>query len=314
MKAIVIEQFGGVEMLQLKEVLKPEPQHGEILVKVKAAGVNPVDFKIRKGLLQTRMPHEFPIILGWDLAGIVEEVGEEVHEFKKGDAVYGYARKEMIRDGSYAEYLVLEPKHLAIKPKNISFEEAAAIPLAALTAYQSLFESLKLKEAEVILIHAGAGGVGSFAIQMAKNVGAKVITTASASKHSYLKKLGTDHCIDYQNQSFVEEVLRLYPLGVDAVFDTMGGEIQRQSVEVLKRGGRLTSILALEESVLAHPEIQSGYVFVRPEELQLDLICEMIEEKKMKVHVSEVFPLAQAAKAHQRIESGHVTGKLVLKI
>jgi NADPH:quinone reductase-like Zn-dependent oxidoreductase len=314
MKAISIRKFGGREVLEFLDLPKPTIKPNEILVRLKAAGVNPVDWKIRKGLLQGRLPHEFPIILGWDGAGVVEEVGSEVKNFKKGDEVFAYARKEIIHDGCYAEYIALEERHLAIKPKNLSFEEAAVIPLSGLTAYQSLFESLQLKKGEAILIHAGAGGVGGYAIQLAKQAGAHVITTASAGKRDYVKELGADEIIDYGRIDFVEAIRAAHPGGIDAVFDTVGGEVQEKSADVLKKGGRLTSILALNEGALRKKGVVPGYVFVRPESDHLHRLKEMAERGTLKVRIADRFPLNEAAQAHEIIEGGHVLGKIVLSI
>jgi NADPH2:quinone reductase len=314
MRTIAINHFGGLEVMKEMELSKPTPKSNEILVKIRIAGVNPVDFKIRKGLLQGRMPNEFPIVLGWDGSGTVEEVGSEVKEFRKGDEVFAYARKEVIHDGTYGEYIALEARHLALKPPSLSFEEAAAIPLSGLTAYQSLFESLKLKAGEKILIHAGAGGVGGYAIQLAKNAGAWVITTASGKNHNYVKDLGADEMIDYTKEDFVPVLRRRYPDGIDVVFDTVGGAVQKKSAEVLKRGGALTSVLALDQEYLQGKGVVPGYVFVRPDARQLSELGRLAEGGKLKVLITQVLPLEKAAEAHRLLEKGHGRGKLVLKV
>ncbi|MFO1518399.1 MAG: NADP-dependent oxidoreductase [bacterium] len=314
MKAIGIRRFGGLEVLEKMEILQPKIASHEILVRIHAAGVNPVDVKIRKGLLQGRMPHEFPVVLGWDAAGVVEAVGEAVKDYKRGDEVFAYCRKEKIHDGAYGEFIALEPRHLARKPKNISFEEAAAVPLAGLTAYQSLFESLQLKSGETVLIHAGAGGVGGYALQLAKEAGAHVITTAGSSNHEYVKSLGADEVVDYRQTDFVKAVKNTHPEGIDAVFDTVGGDVQKKSAEVLKPGGRLTSILAIDEAYFRERGIAPGYVFVRPDSAQLNELKERIEKGRLKVKVTETFPLEAAAKAHEKIETGHGRGKIVLRV
>src|SRR4029453_13528418 len=306
MKAVAIRRFGGRKTMELMELPKPTLKPNEILIRLKAAGVNPADWKIREGLFQGRMPHEFPIILGWDGAGIVEAVGNSGIPFKEGDEVFAYARKEILHDGCYAQFIVLEERHLAPKPKNLSFEEAAVIPLSGLTATQALFESLKIKAGETILIHAGAGGVGGYAIPMAKNAGARVISTASAPKHGYWRSLGADEVIDYTQVDFVEAVRDKYPEGIDAVFDTVGGEVQRKSADVLKKGGRLTSILALDEVYLRKKEVIPGYVFVRPDGKQLNHLKELAEAGQLKVHLAARLPLAEAARAHEMLEGGHV--------
>ncbi|MBI2083603.1 MAG: NADP-dependent oxidoreductase [Deltaproteobacteria bacterium] len=314
MKAIIIRQFGERDVLELADIPKPKIQPGEVLVKIVAAGVNPVDWKIRKGLLKGRMPYELPITLGWEASGVIDEVGSEVKNFEKGDAVFAYTRKEKIHDGSYAEFIALEPRHLVLKPKNLSFEESAAIPLAGLTAYQSLFESLQLQNGEKILIHAGAGGVGSFAIQLAKTIGAYTITTASEKNHDYVRKLGTDEVIDYTKEDFVKAVLNKHPEGIDAVFDTVGDETQKKSADVLKKGGRLTSLLALDEEFFKKKGLKPGYVFVRPEPSHLDRLRKLIEEDRLKVSLFQIFPISEVKRAHEAIETGHVRGKIVLRI
>jgi NADPH2:quinone reductase len=314
MKAIGINKFGGREVLEPLELPTPQPGPNEILIQIKAAGVNPVDYKIREGLFKGRMPHEFPIILGWDAAGVVESVGTEVKSFKKGDEVFAYCRKEKIHDGTYAEYIVVEPRHLALKPKNLSFEEAAALPLAGLTAYQSLFEGIQLKPGETILIHAGAGGVGGYAIQFAKNIGAHVITTASGKNAEYVKSLGADEVVDYGKEDFVNAIKKTYRDGIDAVFDTVGGDTQKKSADVLKKGGRITSILAMDENYFKERGVIPHYVFVRPDSEQLCKIKELVEQGKLKVHLAATLPLAEARKALEMIESGHTRGKLVLRV
>ena len=314
MRAIAIENFGGPEVMKLMDLPLPKPGAGEVLIQIKAAGVNPVDWKIRQGLLQGRLPHQFPIILGWDAAGTVVEVAAGIKGIKVGDEIIAYCRKEIIHDGAYAEFITLTPNHLAPRPKNLSWEEAAAIPLSALTAYQSLFENLQLKRNEVILIHAGAGGVGGFAIQLAREAGAVIITTASTKHHDYVRSLGASLPIDYKKEKFVDVILKKYPEGIDAVFDTIGEETQVESLRVLKPGGRLTSILALSDATQKQSRCKIGYVFVRPESSHLRKITEMIEERKIKVQLAEVFPLEQAVKAHQMIETGHTQGKIILRI
>lgn len=314
MQTIGMETFGGREVLKKLEIPKPDPKPDEVLIKIKAAGVNPVDWKIREGLLKERLPHEFPITLGWDAAGVIEAIGSEIKEYEKGDEVFAYARKEVVHDGTYGEYITLTPAHLAPKPKNLTFEEAAAVPLAALTAYQALFESIGLKKDEIILIHAGAGGVGGYAIQMAKEAGAQVITTASPNHHNYVKELGADWVIDYNREDFSERIRQKYVDGIPACFDTVGEATQIKSCQVLEAGGRLTSILAIQEPVQKNTAIRVGYVFVRPEPAHLKMIGEKIEAGKLKVHLAATYPVAQAAQAHELIEGRHVAGKIVLTV
>jgi NADPH:quinone reductase-like Zn-dependent oxidoreductase len=202
MKAIAIKEFGGLDKLQLMDLPVPEIRPGEILVKVRAAGVNPVDWKIREGYLKDLFSHQFPVILGWDAAGVVEGVGNGVRRFKSGDEIFAYCRKPVVHGGAYGEYILLEEEHAAIKPKNISFEEAASIPLAALTAYQSLFVAAKIQAGETILIHAAAGGVGGFGVQLAKDHGAVVWATASGPNKEYVQYLGASKVVDYTQEDF----------------------------------------------------------------------------------------------------------------
>lgn len=314
MKAVAIRDFGGIEKLIITDLPKPEPGINELLIEVRYTAVNPVDWKIREGYLKERLPHKFPLIPGWDAAGVVASVGKNVKNFKPGDEVFAYCRKPTVQWGTYAEYVAFDAEHVALKPKNINFAQAAAIPLVGLTAWQSLFDSAKLKKGETILIHAGAGGVGSMAIQFAKNVGARVITTASSLHHDYVKKLGTDAAIDY-NEGFVEAVKKLAPQGVDVVFDSVGGQTLRDSVKLLKTNGRLVSIVEhLDPALAAKHHIQSSYVFVAPNGKELGEIAKLITEKKIVVpHIEEML-LQDAAKAQEKNKKGHTEGKIVLKV
>lgn len=313
MKAITINQFGDRDVLQLKDLPIPGVKEGDILIRIKAAGVNPVDWKIRKGLLKGRLPHEFPIILGWDAAGIVEKIGSKVTRFKEGDEVMTYARKPIIQGGTYAEFVSVPEENVAKKPKNLSFEEASVIPLSALTAYQSLFDALKLERGETILIHAGAGGVGGYAIQLAKKVGAYVMTTTRKQNHEYVKGLGADEVIDYEKKDFCDEILKKHPEGLDAVYDMMGLEIQERSYQVLKAGGRLVTILAMQNKEAWEKKgYQVNYVFVAPNASQLEEIGSMAQSGDLKVHLTHRFKLEEAAKAQELSETGHVCGKIAL--
>jgi NADPH2:quinone reductase len=315
MKAIAISEFGGRDKLQLLDLPVPEVGKGEILVRVKAAGINPVDWKIREGYLKDLFPHEFPVILGWDAAGIVESVGQQVTRFKKGDEIFAYCRKPIVQGGAYAEYLVLEEDHAALKPKNSSFEEAGSIPLAALTAYQSLFDAAKLQSGKTVLIHAAAGGVGGFGVQLAKDRGAIVWGTASGHNHEYVQNLGADRVVDYPKVDFREAVRSEYPGGVDVVFDCVGGEVLQESAEVVKQGGRLVSIVD-DPANLEIGGIHSEFVFVAPNPSQLTELSQMVEQGRLKTHLSEILPfgLEEARRVHELSESLHTQGKMVLVI
>jgi NADPH:quinone reductase-like Zn-dependent oxidoreductase len=315
MKAVVLQEFGDVDVLKLAGVEEPHAGAGEVRIRIVAAGVNPVDYKIRRGLLQGRLPHEMPIIPGWDAAGVIDEVGEGVTNWKQGDEVYAYCRKPVIQFGCYAEYVVVPEGFVAPMPKTASFTQAASIPLAALTAWQSLYDAAGLKEGQTILIHAGAGGVGGFAIQLAKLRGAHVISTASAVNHAYVRGLGADEVIDYTSMDFREAVKAVHPEGVDVVYDTVGGEVQVKSAEMIKPGGTMVSILAyVDEAAIQARDIQTRYVFVSPNGEQLRELAQLFDAGQLKTRIAAELPLAEAAEAHRRMETGHTAGKMVLAV
>lgn len=315
MKAIVARQYGPIDELQLEEITKPSYASHEVLVRIRYAGINPVDWKIKEGLLKEKFACELPFIPGWDCAGVIEEVGEKVTRFKKGDEIYTYCRKGIVHNGTYAEYIALEENFIALKPKNISFAEAAAIPLVALTAWQSLFGPAKIQKGNTILIHAGAGGVGSFAIQFAKWKGAKIYTTASSGNHPYVKSLGADVCIDYTQQDFVKALLEKEPEGVDIVYDCVGGKTLRASFPTVKKGGIVVSIVNtnVEELAKAFP-IRTGYILVTPNHEELTQITALIEKNIIKPVPIEEFELKNAPAALKQIKEGHTKGKLVLRV
>ncbi len=315
MKAIGIRQFGGREVIETLELPIPEVRRGEMLLKIKAAGVNPVDWKIRQGLLQSRMPHTLPIVLGWDAAGVIEKTGAGVSKFKPGDEVFAYCRKESIHDGTYAEYITVTENQVALKPESLSFPEAASIPLAALTAYQALLDAGRMKRGEVVLVHAAAGGVGTFAVQIAKYRGAKVIGTASSQNHEYVKALGAQEVIDYQAVDFREAVRSLYPDGIDMVIDCVGGDYIEKSMDVLKKKGRLVSIVGSPNLELVRQKgVDFSFVFVAPNAKELQSIAKMVDNGYLKTTVAASFPFSEAAKAHELIEGKHTRGKIVLTI
>lgn len=314
MKAVVIDQFGSIENLHQVECPIPQPEDDEVQIQILYASVNPVDWKICEGRLQGRLPHEFPITPGWDASGIVTEAGRNVKNLKVGDEVYAYCRKPVIHDGTYAEYICFDAEHVALKPKNLSFAEAASIPLAGLTAWQAL-ETANLKKGETILIQAGAGGVGSLAISFAKIAGAKIYTTASKSHHDYVRKLGADVAIDYTKESFVEALKKLEPQGIDVVLDCVGGDVLDNSIKVLKPGGRLVSILGqLDPKAAKKKKIHFSYVFVAPNGAQLKQIASLVEEQKLILPRIEEMTLDQAIEAQAKVREGHTEGKIVLKI
>ncbi|EUJ26188.1 Zinc-type alcohol dehydrogenase-like protein SA1988 [Listeria grayi] len=309
MKAVVIEQYGGKEVLKEKEVATPKPGKNQVVVKEYATSINPIDWKLREGYLKQMMDWEFPIILGWDVAGVISEVGEEVTDFKVGDEVF--ARPETTRFGTYAEYTLVDSHLLAKKPREISFEEAASIPLAGLTAWQALFDHAKLQAGEKVLIHAGAGGVGSLAIQFAKHAGAYVITTASERNHQLVKDLGADEVIDYKTTDFVDVLS-----DIDVVFDTMGGDVQRKSLQVLRTGkGRLVSIVGLEDEEYAKEKgIKAESIWLEPNGQELQEIADLLADGSVKAIVGETFPFSEKDlyDAHALSETHHAVGKIVI--
>lgn len=315
MKAILLEGFGGIEKLKLTNIPTPIPADDEILIKIKCAGVNPVDWKIRAGYLKERIPHELPIIPGWDATGVVSAVGKKVSKFKVGDEVFAYCRKPIVKWGTYAEYVCVQADNAAFKPKNISFAQAASIPLAGLTAWQSLIDVGKLEAGQTVLIHAGAGGVGSLAIQIAKNAGATVYTTASQKNQDYVKSLGADGIIDYQKDNFVEKISEWNPDGIDIVFDTLGGGTYTTSFEVLKPKGCIVSILEQPNEILSSQyKVNAYYVFVSPNGKELQQIADAISKGKIKPPEILQMPLNQAGEAQEQVRTGHIRGKIVLAI
>lgn len=306
-RAIVIEEYGHADQLKESKVTLPELGEHQVLVKVKATSVNPIDWKLREGYLAQMMPWDFPIILGWDVAGEIVEVGSAVSDWQVGQAVF--ARPETTRFGTYADYAIVDDHLLAHKPESISFEELAAVPLAGLTAYQALFTHGKLKAGEKVLIHAGAGGVGIYAIQLAKNAGATVITTASQKNHALLKELGADQVIDYHTTDF-SEVLE----DVDLVFDTMGGDVQRDSFKVLNENGRLISIVSQPDDELAKNVAVAESIWLQPDGKQLQAIADLMADGKVKSVIGHTYPLtAEGVKeAHELSETHHAKGKIVL--
>lgn len=308
MKAVRIHTYGGPEVLRYEEAPRPKPGAGEVLLRVHAAGVNPVDWKIREGYFKGRVDHSLPLILGWDVSGLVEGTGSGVARLKKGDEVY--SRPDIARDGAYAEYIVVRETEVALKPKAIDHIHAAAIPLAALTAWQSLFDAAGLSAGQKVLIHAAAGGVGSFAVQLAKWKGAHVVGTASKRNQDFVQNLGADETIDYQTTRF-EEMVR----EVDVVFDTIGGETQTRSWKVLKKGGILISIVGAPSAkeATAHGMRETS-VFVQPSSAQLTELAELVDSGKLKPVVETVLPLSEARRAHELSQTGHTRGKIVLEV
>ncbi|AYC30270.1 NADP-dependent oxidoreductase [Paenisporosarcina cavernae] len=308
MKAVVIQSYGGKEVLKEQEMEMPNLQDNQVLVEVYATSVNPIDWKVREGYLKEMMPFEFPIILGWDVAGVVKEKGKAVDNVEIGERVF--ARPATTNRGTYAEYVAVDENLIAKMPDSMTFEEAAAIPLAGLTAYQCLVDFSSIKEGNRVLIHAGAGGVGTFAIQLAKAYGAYVYTTASGKNIEFLTSLGADRVINYKEENFWDVVNDL-----DIVLDTMGGDIQTKSFEVLKKGGTLVSIVQPPDEHLAkEKEVKAGLVWLEPNGEQLQLLATLFEEKKLQPIIGQEFPLTEKGvqDAHAVSETHHAKGKLVI--
>jgi NADPH:quinone reductase-like Zn-dependent oxidoreductase len=307
MTAVRIHDFGGREVLKVEQVARPKPGTGEMLVRVYAAGVNPVDWKIRAGHARGMIKDGLPFTLGFDVSGVVEEMGEGLTQFKVGDDVFAYL--SLTRGGGYAEYAIIKFSEAAKKPAKTSHVEAAAVPLAALTAWQALFDTAHLDKGQSVLIHAGAGGVGSFAVQLAKWKGAHVIATASKDNLDFLRQIGADEVIDYKNQKFHEIVK-----DVDVVLDPVGGQTQEDSFKVLKKGGILVSIVGPPSRQRAEElGVRVAAILVQPDGGELAQIAKLIDEGHVKPIVSHVFPLADVAKAHEQSETGHTRGKIVLQ-
>lgn len=300
MKAIVVHQFGGPEMLKYEDAPRPEPKANEILVRVIAAGVNPVDTYVRAGKFGKAVP---PVIPGRDVAGIVEQVGPGVTAFKKGDAIYGYSV-----DGGYAEYTVVAEKNAASKPASLTFVEAAGVPVGGGTAWRALVDTAHVGPGQTVLVQGGSGGVGSFAIQIAKVRGARVIATASTANQDLLKQLGADVAIDYTKQKF-EDVAK----DVDVVLETVGRETMDRSYPVVKKGGYLISIVGPPDAAKAQQYGIQAPPLASSASPLLEL-NKLFDAKKLKVIVSEVLPLNDAVRAHEQVATHHTRGKIVLKV
>ncbi|WP_342543878.1 NADP-dependent oxidoreductase [Lysinibacillus sp. FSL W7-1291] len=331
MKAMVINQYGKAPM-QLAEIPTPEIGEYEILAEIHAASINPIDFKIRDGKVKLLIQYKMPLILGNDFSGVVVKVGTKVTRFKVGDEIYARPRKSKI--GTFAEFIAIHEDDIALKPKNLSFEEAASIPLVGLTSYQALHDIMHLQKGQKILIHAGSGGVGTFAIQLAKVMGATVATTASEAGANLVTSLGADEVINYKTEKF-EEILGNY----DAVFDTLGGETLEKSFGIIKNGGKIVSVSGMPNARFAKENgsgffktllfsaasykltalekkhhAQYSFLFMKPSGDQLRIIADYIESGKIKPIIDRTFTFEEAQKAMEYAESGRAKGKIIVKI
>ncbi|MGW0138697.1 NADP-dependent oxidoreductase [Streptomyces calvus] len=307
MKAISYSRYGGPEVLEFGEVADPRVGPDSVLVEVRAAAVNPVDWKCREGHLDQALRSVFPVVPGWDVSGVVVRTGPAVPEFAAGDEVMGYVRTDVLSGGTFAEYVAAPVRTLAPKPRNLSFEEAAGLPLVGLTAFQVLHRILEVKRGETVLVHAAAGGVGSVAVQLAAHLGARVIGTASARNHDFVRGLGGEP-VGY-GEGLAERVRGLAPEGVDAVFDVVGGDALKASANLLAPDGRLASIV--DPAVV---DYGGRYWFVRPDPQDLRRLSELAEAGTVSVHVAETFPLSRAAEAHRLSEQGRTRGKIVVTV
>lgn len=308
MKAVVLHAYGTPDVLHYEDVMMPTINSDEILIRVHSAGVSPFDAHVREGWYKESPNYLLPIILGWELSGIVAEVGSDVSSFKKGDAVF--AHPSVYRTGgAYAEYVAIKADEAAHKPASISHHEAAAASMNALTAWQALFDVAQLERGQRILIHAAAGGVGHLAVQLAKWKGAYVIGTASEKNKTFLLGLGIDEVIDYTRASFEKAVNN-----VDVVLDTVGGDTLMKSFSVLRKNGIAVSIVDFER-IKEAPKfgVRGENVVVSPNAGELSQIAQLLDEGKLKPLISKVFPLTEAATAHGLVEAGHVNGKILLE-
>ena len=310
MKAIVIDNYGGKDQLKEREVEKPIINENQALVEIHATSINPIDWKLREGYLKDMLPWEFPIILGWDAAGVIVEVGKNVKHYKVGDRVF--ARPATTRQGTYAEFVPVEADLLAHMPESMSFEQGAAIPLTGLTAYQCLVGFAEVKKGDKVLVHAGAGGVGSMAIQIANSIGAYVATTASDKNDELVKSLGANRVINYSEEDF-SELLEDF----DAVLDTMGGDVLDKSFKVLKKGGKLISIAGQPSAEKAEQYgVKASGFWLKPNGEQLQMLAHLFVSGELKPTIGHVFEFTEQGlkDAHELSESHHARGKIVIKV
>lgn len=310
MKAAQLTHYGETDNIVINEIPQPEASVDKVLVQVKAAGVNPFDWKVQLGYMKDFIPLQLPVTLGGDLAGVVVKVGANVTGFTEGDEVYGQANAVAGESGAFAEFALTSPTSLAQKPTILSFTEAGAIPLTGVSAVQALYDHIGLTNGQKILIHGGAGGIGTMAIQIAKHLGAHVVTTVSTNDMDYVKGLGADEVIDYKSQKF-EEVVK----DIDAVFDTVGGETNKRSYQVLKKGGKLVSMVERLDEQLQN-QYQIAYTFqatkVNPE--RLTKLSQLIDNGVITIHIEKTFPLDEAGDALEYLHNTPPKGKVVLKI
>ena len=308
MKAIRIHAYGGPDVLVYEDAPRPEPAANEVVVRVHAAGVNPVDRFTRAGYLQGMADFALPFIPGLDLSGVVDAVGSEVDGLAVGDEVFGYSN--MLRQGAYAEYAVVGVGELAVKPAGLDFITAAALPLVGMSAWQSLFDIGGLQAGQTVLVHGAGGGVGSLAVQLAAAKGARVLGTAGSDKIDLLRELGVSEAIDYTTTRFEDVASE-----VDIVLDTVGGELSERSLTVLKPGGILITTAGQPDAAAATERgVRASGVFAQANPAQLSELARLVEAGTVKPVVSTVLPLADARQVHELLEAGHTRGKIVLRV
>ncbi len=308
MRAITAPEYGGPEVLTLTEVPDPKVGPDSVLIRVRAASINPVDYKIVRGYLDGAFPTHLPLIPGWDVAGEVAAVGPAVTHVAVGQRVMAYARKDWIGEGTWAEQVAVQARAVTAMPESLDFADASCVPLAGLTAYQALVDKLAVGSGDTVLIHGASGGVGTFAVQIARARGALVIGTASEASAEHVTHLGAQP-VTY-GEGLEERVRALAPDGVDAVLDLVGGDALTASPALLRDPSRLCSVT---DAATVH-ELGGHYVFVQPDVAQLQELAAMVDRGELKVHVQERFPLAEAARAVEAAESGSTRGKLVLEV
>jgi NADPH:quinone reductase-like Zn-dependent oxidoreductase len=305
-RGVAFDRFGDVDVLRVRDDL-PEPPVGPdtVLVRTRAAGVNPVDLGIRAGHLAGAFPHHFPIIPGWELAGVVVAAGPAVPDLAPGDEVFAYVRRDDVQWGATAELVPVPLRCLARKPQSLSFAEAGAVPLAGLTAYQALTEVLDVGEGDRVLVHRGAGGVGFFAVQIAAALGAHVIATASPRNHGFLRDAGAAEVLDYSAGPISGQLAE----PVDAVLDLVGGDTLADAPTQVRDPSRIASVI--DPGVL---ELGGRYVFVRPDHHDLEELGRRADAGQLRVPIAKAFPLEQIADAHRLVAGGHVRGKVVITL
>ena len=310
MRAAQINDYGDKDVLQFTdEAPKPTIGAGQVLVEAYAAGINPFDYKVRAGMTRGMAELTFPATLGGDVAGVVAEIGDGVEGLEVGQEVYGQANP-LSGQGSFAEFVPVSASSIAPKPESIDLVTAAALPLAAVSAYQALVDTLKVQPGQRVLIHGGSGGIGSCAIQIAKDLGAYVFTTASPTELDYVRSLGADEVIDYTSQKFEDIATNL-----DAVYDTVGGETCKRSFATLKAGGQMVSMVEQPDGELAKKhEVTASMQFTTLTTERLNAVTKLVDAGKLNITIDKTYPLEQAAEAVEYLHDGHHRGKVVLKI